>query len=122
MAKPKRKPMSVTFIRTGERRYAVRATIDGTQTVQMEQAPGFDPLMPHDLQHFIVEKCLDIEGGIFGRLAAGGTAKTFDSLRKSWPVARTWTGVISVVSKGRNRTSAWRTHRSLQMPSGVTLT
>jgi hypothetical protein len=73
----KLKSMSVTFVRTGERRYAVRAAIDGGQTVQMDQAPGFDPLMPHDLQHFIVEKCLGIEGGIFGRLAAGGTAKTF---------------------------------------------
>jgi hypothetical protein len=77
MTKAKRKSMSVTFIRTGERRYAVRADIHGGQTVQMDQAPGFDPWMPHDLQHFIVEKCLRIEGGIFGRLAAGGTAKTF---------------------------------------------
>ena len=74
---PRRRSMSVTFIRTGERRYAVRADIDGGQTVQMDQAPGYDPAMPHDLQHFIVEKCLGIEGGIFGRLAAGGTAKTF---------------------------------------------
>ena len=49
----------------------------GGKSVQMDQAPGFDPAMPHDLQHFIVEKCLGIEGGIFGRLAAGGTAKTF---------------------------------------------
>lgn len=78
--KPARRPMSVTFIRTGERRYAVRATIDGANTVQMEPAPGFDPLMPHDLQHFIVEKCLGIQGGIFGRLAAGGTARTFHAI------------------------------------------
>ena len=77
MTKAKRKSMSVTFIRTGGRRYAVRADIDGAESVQMDQAPGFDPLMPHDLQHFIVEKCLRIKGGIFGRLAAGGTAKTF---------------------------------------------
>jgi hypothetical protein len=77
MTKTKRKSMTVTFLRTGERRYAVRADIDGGASVQMDQAPGFDPLMPHDLQHFIVEKCLRIEGGIFGRLAAGGTAKTF---------------------------------------------
>jgi hypothetical protein len=80
MTKAKRKSMSVTFLRTGERRYAVRAVIDGGQTVQMDQAPGFDPLMPHDLQHFIVEKCLGIEGGIFGRLAVGGTAKTFHAI------------------------------------------
>lgn len=75
--------MLVTFIRTGERRYAVRATIDGARTVQMDPAPGFDPLMPHDLQHFIVEKCLGIEGGIFGRLAAGGAAKTFHAIGES---------------------------------------
>lgn len=80
MKKAQRKRMSVTFVRTGERRYAVRATIDGAQTVEMDPAPGFDPLMPHDLQHFIVEKCLGIEGGIFGRLAAGGTAKTFHAI------------------------------------------
>jgi hypothetical protein len=72
--------MLVTFIRTGERRYAVRVTLDGERTVQMDPAPGYDPWMPHDLQHFIVEKCLGIEGGIFGRLAAGGTAKTFHAV------------------------------------------
>jgi hypothetical protein len=75
-----RKPMLVTFTRTGERRYSVRATIDGAGVVQMDQAPGFDPLMPHDLQHFIVEKYLQIQGGIFGRIAAGGTAKTFHAI------------------------------------------
>ncbi|WP_291690363.1 hypothetical protein [Bradyrhizobium sp.] len=77
MRTKQRKPMSVTFIRTGERRYAVRATTADGQAVQMDPAPGYDPLMPHDLQHFIVERCLGIEGGIFGRLAAGGTAGTF---------------------------------------------
>ena len=53
----------------------------------MDPAPGFDPFMPHDLQHFIVEKMLRIEGGIFGRLAAGGTAKTFHAVTNS-PSAR----------------------------------
>lgn len=74
------KPMLVTFIRTGERRYTVRAILDSERSVQMVQAPGYDPLMPHDLQHFIVEKCLHIEGGIFGRLAVGGTARTFHAV------------------------------------------
>jgi hypothetical protein len=72
--------MLVTFIRTGERRYTVRAMLDDERTVQMVQAPGYDPHMPHDLQHFIVEKCLRIDGGIFGRLAAGGTARTFHAI------------------------------------------
>jgi hypothetical protein len=80
MTKLKHKPMLVTFTRTGERRYMVQATLDGERSVQMVHAPGYDPLMPHDLQHFIVEKCLRIEGGIFGRLAAGGTARTFHAI------------------------------------------
>jgi hypothetical protein len=46
----------------------------------MDPAPRYDPLMPHDLQHFIVEKCLAIEGGIFVRLAAGGSTKTFHAV------------------------------------------
>jgi len=77
MMRRQRKAMSVAFIRTGERRYAVRATPDSAPPLEMNPAPGFDPLMPHDLQHFIVEKHLGIEGGVFGRLAAGGTAKCF---------------------------------------------
>jgi hypothetical protein len=80
MTKAQRNAMSVAFVRTGERRYCVRAAVDGRQTVQMNHAPGFDPLMPHDLQHFIVEKCLGIKAGVFGRLAAGGTAGTFHAV------------------------------------------
>jgi len=38
MMKAKRKSMSVTFMRTGERRYGVRADIAGGQSVQMERA------------------------------------------------------------------------------------
>jgi hypothetical protein len=69
--------MLVTFVRTGERRYAVRATVEGGPDMEMNPAPGYDPLMPHDLQHFIVERALGIDGAIFGQLAAGGTAGTF---------------------------------------------
>jgi hypothetical protein len=77
MKKARCKPMSVTFLRTGERRYAVRAALEGKPIVEMSPAPGYDPLMPHDLQHFIVERALGIEGGIYGQLAGGGTAGTF---------------------------------------------
>lgn len=45
----------------------------------MEPAPGYDPRLPHDAAHFIVENELGIVGGIFGQLAAGGTANTFFS-------------------------------------------
>ena len=88
MKKAQRKPMSVAFVRTGERRYSVRAVVDGGQAVQMIHAPGFDRWMPHDLQHFIVEKCLGIEGGVFGRLAAGGTAKSFHAIADGHQTAR----------------------------------
>ena len=73
----RQRPMVVTFTRTGERRYSVRATVDGAVPLQMDHTPGFDQFMPHDLQHFIVEKCLHIRGAVFGRLAAGGLAGTF---------------------------------------------
>jgi hypothetical protein len=69
--------MFVTFVRTGERRYAVRAAVEGKAVVEMSPAPGYDPMVPHDLQHFIVERALGIEGAVFGQLAAGGTAETF---------------------------------------------
>ena len=71
------KSMFVTFVRTGERRYAVRAAVEGKAVVEMSPAPGYDPMVPHDLQHFIVERALGIEGAVFGQLAAGGTAGTF---------------------------------------------
>jgi hypothetical protein len=71
------KSMLVTFVRTGERRYAVRAAVEGKAVVEMNPAPGYDPMVPHDLQHFIVERALGIKGAVFGQLAAGGTAGTF---------------------------------------------
>jgi len=72
--------MRVEFHKTGERRYALVIWRDSETKLEMNPAPGFDPLMPHDLQHFIVEKHLGIEGGVFGHLAAGGTARCFHAL------------------------------------------
>jgi hypothetical protein len=72
--------MSVTFLRTGEHRYAVRAAVADRGIVEMSPAPGYDPFMPHDLQHFIVERALGIERGIYGQLAAGGDARTFHAV------------------------------------------
>jgi hypothetical protein len=80
MRRIRRKPMSVTFARTGERHYAVRASMEGLPVMEMSPAPGFNALMPHDLQHFIVERELGIDGAIFGQLAAGGNARTFHSM------------------------------------------
>lgn len=69
--------MEVQFQRTGERRYAVKILRAGHPAIEMNPAPGYDPLMPHDLMHFIVERELGLRRGIFGQIAAGGDAGTF---------------------------------------------
>ena len=61
--------MDVTFTRTGERRYSV-----SVGELAVHPAPGYDDVIPHDLVHFAVEVACDIPMGVFGQLAAGGTA------------------------------------------------
>ena len=69
--------MILIFQRTGQRRYAVEAQRPGLPNVVMNPAPGYDPLIPHDLMHLVVEAQLGFRRGIFGQLAAGGDAGTF---------------------------------------------
>ena len=69
--------MDVTFTRTGERRYAVGVERDGAPPLEMHPAPGYDPLIPHDLVHLAVELECGIANGVFGQVAAGGHAGTF---------------------------------------------
>lgn len=69
--------MKVEFRRTGERRYAITIFRDGYPTIEMNPAPGYDPVMPHDLLHLVVEKELGLRRGVFGQIAAGGNAGTF---------------------------------------------
>ena len=69
--------MLVTFTKTGERRYRISVEGPGVISSWMEPAPGYDELLPHDMAHFVVENELGIRGGVFGQLAAGGTARTF---------------------------------------------
>jgi hypothetical protein len=64
--------MIVEFRRTGEKRYAVQALRDGLPVVEMNPAPGYDRLIPHDMMHLVVEAQLGLTRGIFGQLAAGG--------------------------------------------------
>jgi hypothetical protein len=61
--------MEVAFKRTSERRYTVTVLRDGLPPHEFG-GPGYDAKMPHDLQHFIVERELGIRHGIFGFLAA----------------------------------------------------
>lgn len=69
--------MEIEFRRTGERRYAVIIHRDDRSMLEMNPAPGYDPLMPHDLLHYVVERELGLRFGIFGQLARGGSAGTF---------------------------------------------
>jgi len=71
--------MRVTFTRTHQKGYSVTIEGPGLDPVKMHPAPGYDPRLPHDVAHFIVENELGIEGGVFGQLALGGTANTFFS-------------------------------------------
>jgi hypothetical protein len=71
--------MLITFTRTGKRRYRVSIEGPGLEPLHMEPAPGYDDRLPHDAAHFIVENELPILNGIFGQIAAGGTAKSFRS-------------------------------------------
>ena len=71
--------MKVTFTRTSERRYRVSVEGPDIEPLYMDPAPGYDNKLPHDAAHFIVENELGILGGVFGQLAAGGTANTFRS-------------------------------------------
>ena len=73
--------MKVEFHRTGERMYAIKILRDNLPDLEMNPAPGFDVLMPHDLCHFIVEQVLQIKQGIFGQITKGGTAGSFRTLQ-----------------------------------------
>lgn len=64
--------MLVNFVRTGERRYAVEVTPDGAGPRRKDPAPGFDPEIPHDLVHYVVEAELGLQGALYGRMAEGG--------------------------------------------------
>jgi hypothetical protein len=69
--------MLVIFRRTGWRRYGVEIQRPQFGAVQINPAPGYDPLMPHDLLHLVVESQLGLTHGIFGQVAAGGHAGSF---------------------------------------------
>jgi hypothetical protein len=69
--------MEVHFRRTGERRYAVIISRKDLPIIEKDPAPGFDPLIPHDLMHLVVESELSLTRGIFGQVARGGNAGSF---------------------------------------------
>ena len=77
--------MKVTFMRTRSRSYSVSVEGADIDPATMDPAPGYDDRLPHDAAHFIVENELVILGGVFGQIAAGGTANTFFSRESKKP-------------------------------------
>jgi len=69
--------VKVHFIRSGERRYSMRIERADGPALVMDPAPGFDPDLPHDMVHFVVEAALGLKTGVFGQIAAGGNAGSF---------------------------------------------
>ena len=68
--------MKVTFTKIHAKGYSVSAEADGVIVTTFNPAPGYHPRLPHDVAHFIVEKELQILGGVFGQIAARGAAKS----------------------------------------------
>jgi hypothetical protein len=91
--------MNLIFRRTGNRRYSVEAQRPGFPNLEMNPAPGYDPLIPHDLMHLVVEAQLGLTHAIYGQLAAGGTAGTFRLIVKSDESSRK-------ISRARHRVNA----------------
>ena len=56
--------MLLVFRRTGNRRYSVVAKRDEMPDVEMDPAPGYNELIPHDLMHLVVEAKLGLARGI----------------------------------------------------------
>ncbi len=93
------KRMTLVFRRTGQRRYAVEVQRAGLPDLEMNPAPGYDPRMPHDMMHLVVEAQLGLTRAVFGQLAGGGTAGTFHLLVKSDESSRE-------IGRARNRVKA----------------
>lgn len=63
--------MDVTFTKAAGRRYIIKVVRSVGAELAARNGPGYDPYLPHDLVHFVVEAEAGIRGGVFGRLATG---------------------------------------------------
>lgn len=75
--------MEVSFVKTGLRRYGVLVRRERAPELVMNPAPGYDDFLPHDLLHFVAEAEWKLDGAVFGQLAAGGDAGTFNPTDQS---------------------------------------
>ena len=80
--------MKVTFVKKGDRRYAVEVHRDRYPDLWCGSI-GYDDYLPHDLLHFVAEAEFSLDGGVFGDLAAGGNARIFIPADKKL-VAKMW--------------------------------
>jgi len=105
--------MILVFRRTDKQRYAVEVQRPELPDLEMNPAPGYDSLMPHDMMHLVVEAQLGLTRGIFGQLASGGNAGTFrlsvDDDQSSREIARARKRVTArgkkLLRNGRNECS-----------------
>src|ERR1041385_2034951 len=98
--------MILVFRRTDQQRYAVEVQRPGRPDLEMNPAPGYDALVPHDMMHLVVEAQLGLTRGIFGQLAAGGNAGSFEVLvqtgESSRAKKRVMAGGKELMKKGRD--------------------
>jgi len=80
--------VKVTFTKTEIRRYGVYVQRDEAPDLWL-YGPGYDDDLPHDLLHFVAEAELELDGAVFGNVAAGGNARIFQPVDKTL-VAKMW--------------------------------
>ena len=66
--------MEVVFAKLDSRRYSIEVKRQHGPDLGPQQAPGFDPFLPHEAAHLLVELEARLSDGIFGQLASGGTS------------------------------------------------
>jgi hypothetical protein len=69
--------MLVRFHKASNRHYGVIVERRRAPAVKVEPAPGYDAYLPHDLLHFVAEAGWELDGAVFGQLAAGGDPGLF---------------------------------------------
>jgi hypothetical protein len=97
----------VSFKRTAVRRYAVIVSVPGAPTRAADPAPGYDPDIPHDLVHYVVEAELRLANGVYGRAARG--AGTFVTTEEH---------DISSRQRARQQRKQYRRERALRSHGG----
>jgi hypothetical protein len=73
------RPVHVAFTRSGREVVVVAHRDDGVM-LQTKTTTGKGGLLPHDLEHFVVENAVGLTSGLWGRVAAGAEFNSFTVL------------------------------------------